>query len=226
MRRLVVVIAASGAALGFAACKSDDAGSSGNLPIVLIDAGDAAGGEAGGGSKGDCASKGGTCLPPSETPSSAFRKANPGEATCGPGTDVCWLPDTGNANCKTDADCGDPKAPVAWGKCFLGLCMCRSGYHVQPSGKCGTDLPADCATQGGSCVTAPATCAGGALVGSDPMNQTCGASGTCCMPAASCKGSTSFSCCAPNSVVHAARCESGWRTCPSEEDAFSKPGGC
>jgi hypothetical protein len=219
--------------------ESDDAG-------TTTPAGDGgstfeAGSSAEGGSAPDCATKGGECLPAGVTPKSLKRKANPGEGSCA-GSDVCWLPPLTTPGstpvCYNDAGCNeDPSMSSLAGTCFGGLCMCKPGFHVQPSGKCGATAPTTCA--GGTCRQEPAACAAGELEGSTETNMACGdfIAAVCCSEQALCKapsreaaGAGWFSfemlCCAPNGGASAPICVNGYQTCRSGETAVDKKFGC
>lgn len=120
--------------------------------------------------------------------------------------------------CLADKDCNeDPAVSALWGTCFRGICVCKPGFHVQPSGRCSPKLPADCRQSGGACKQEPASCAPGAIEGSDPTNMSCGdlIAAVCCF--ARCKG-PEFVCCGPTGVQPVV-CESGWRTCTNGDRA-------
>ncbi len=142
--------------------------------------------------------------------------------------DGATLPDGSALVCKTDADCnGDPQVSSLEGSCFQGICICRSGLHVQPNGKCSKTLPTDCMSSAGKCVQNPATCPGGLSEGSQEVNMTCGdlVAAVCCFDPTTCIG-PQFTCCAPNDAAHAAVCESGYRTCPADYSPVGPGGGC
>ena len=137
-------------------------------------------------------------------------------------------PDASVAVCKTDPDCnGDPQVSSLEGSCYQGICICRSGLHVQPDGKCSKTLPTPCTSSAGKCVQNPATCQAGLLEGSLYVNMTCGdfVAAVCCFDPASCIG-PQFTCCGPTDAVHAAVCESGYRTCPAGYTPVGPGGGC
>lgn len=201
------------------------------LPTPPADAGDA--------SAGDCAARGGVCLPKGGTAPPDRRPAGPGEGACG-GADVCWVkvaPVSGR--CTSHPECNpDPTISALYGECFFGVCVCRPGFHVQPSGKCDKTPPPECAKQGGKCFQQPATCPAGNLSGTDDLNRTCGdfVEAVCCSPEAACKGPrkseagvdvpVGFVCCAPNDAQSAPACVNGWQTCAPGSSPVALPGGC
>ncbi len=118
--------------------------------------------------------------------------------------------------CVTDQDCNeDPAMSSLAGTCFSGACICRANMFVQPSGKCGTKAPAECAASGGTCRQQPATCAAGELEGADTTNRSCGdlVAAVCCVPAASCKAPVDLVCCGASTTPHEPICVNGWKTC-------------
>ena len=129
----------------------------------------------GGPNPDDCVAKGGLCLGKS-TPPQNYRPAGKGEGTCA-GTAACWVP-VGTAPvpvCFNDQQCnGDPSVSALWGKCFYGVCMCNAGYTVQPSGKCHTPPPPECATQKGTCRQMPAECLADELGSGPETEMSCG----------------------------------------------------
>ena len=190
-----------------------------------------------------CSSKGGKCLPIGDVPQSPHRKADPTEATCA-GTDVCWIPTATNPTspvCSNDAGCNDdPSVSSLWGSCFGGLCICNSGYTVQPNGKCGK-LPApECQTQpSGKCYQQPATCPAAMFESTNETNASCGdlIAAVCCFPEATCKGPSvevagggrtpiEMVCCAPNDASSPPLCVNGWQTCAPGGTAVDKKLGC
>ncbi len=201
-------------------------------PSPTPDAGDS-------GSSGDCAARGGVCLPTGTSAPPNRRPAGAGEGSCG-GTDVCWvLVEPPAGGCTIDAECNpSPAISALYGSCFHGICVCKSGYHVQPNGKCDRTSPPLCPSQGGTCYQEPATCPADHLEGSIDSNRTCGdfVAAVCCTPEASCKGPTKdvggtrvpveFVCCAPNDALTPPVCVSGWRTCADGNSPVAAPGGC
>ncbi len=208
-------------------------------PASPLDAGDAIVGDA---SAGDCAARGGVCLPKGAAAPPDRRPAGPGEGACG-GGDVCWVKATpASGRCATHPECNpDPTISALHGECFFGVCVCKAGFHVQPNGKCDKPPPPECAKQGGKCFQQPATCPAGNLSGTDDLNRTCGdfVEAVCCSPEAACKGPrkvdgggggvevpVGFVCCAPNDALRPPACVNGWQTCPAGLTPVALPGGC
>lgn len=198
-------------------------------------AGDAAPEPATDSGSSDCESRGGVCLPEGESAPPTYRRAGAGEASCGSGA-ACWLLVTpeGDTACTIDAECNpSPTISTLYGSCFQGICVCKTGYHVQPNGKCAPAVPGDCKSQGGSCVTI-AGCATGQVEGTAAANLSCGdfAPAVCCYrqdtQPSQCKGPSadSFQCCAPNDASHLPVCESGWITCPADHAPVKAGVGC
>jgi len=216
---------------GETACgaKIDDAG--GTSPAGDGGGASAADGAAADGGSGspDCAAHGGECIPQGQAPKSPHRQAGPGEGTCA-GGDVCWLPvSTVYPVCAQNSDCNeDPRVSTLWGQCFQGVCVCHSGYSVQPDGKCGPTALADCAGQGGTCFQGE-TCPQGKqaeIAGSAGTNMTCGdfVAAVCCFTAGSCKGPTTpFHCCTPADGDEAPICVNGWLTCEPGDAPSANP---
>lgn len=124
--------------------------------------------------------------------------------------------DGGTKVCVADQDCNEDLAMSSLaGTCFSGVCICRANMFVQPSGKCGTKAPGECAAAGGTCRQQPPTCAAGELEGADTTNRSCGdlVAAVCCVPAASCKAPVELVCCGASTTPHEPICVNGWKTC-------------
>jgi hypothetical protein len=186
----------------------------------------------------DCVAKGGLCVGRSIPPPN-YRPAKSGEGTCEAGA-VCYvLVSTPDAVCSTDAQCnGNSSVSSPWGSCFLGVCMCKEGYSVQPNGLCHTPPPPKCTSQNGTCRQGPDQCLADELIGSVPLND-CGdfVATVCCDKAATCKGPTraapgggpvhvDFECCSKTLGTRPPICENGWQTCPPDSSPIEKGAVC
>lgn len=192
-------------------------------------------------STNDCVPKGGVCLKPDTSAPPNHRPAAKGEGSCA-GTDACWVPVSSSTVpiCFNDQQCnGDSSVSALWGTCFFGVCMCKPGYTVQPSGKCHTPPPPECATQKGTCRQQPAECLVDELASAQETETSCGdlIAATCCNKKATCNGPAreaagsgyvpvDFVCCGPNDAAHAPICVNGWQTCPKGDTPVAKPGRC
>lgn len=161
-----------------------------------------------------CADAGGICLPEGDpAPPTYERSPLPCEAT-----KVCWVlvGSTPPPPCVTDQDCNENATMSAlMGSCFEGMCMCNAPYHVQPNGKCGSALPPDCQSSGGSCRQEPAQCESGELEGNADANMSCGdfVPAVCCYAKVQCKTTVDFVCCGASTQPYEPNCVNGWRTC-------------
>ena len=190
----------------------------------------------------DCIAKGGVCL--ESTPPPNYRPAEKGEGTCS-GDHVgasCWVrvERAPVPVCYNDQGCnGDPAASALWGKCFNGVCMCKSGYTVQPNGKCHTPPPPDCTTQKGTCRQQPAQCLGDELGSAQETERSCGdfVAATCCNKTISCSRPAQeaagagwfpidFTCCSKAGGGKLPICVNGWQTCEAGDTPLAKPGIC
>jgi hypothetical protein len=125
---------------------------------------------------------------------------------------------TAGRACVSDVDCNDdPAVSSLLGSCFEGLCICRDGAQVQPSGRCGRDDAPACVEQGGRCRQDPAVCADGELEGDYAANMSCGdfVAAVCCHGAKDCKGAVDLVCCGASTTPYEPRCVNGWKTCDS-----------
>lgn len=165
----------------------------------------------------DCAPRGGVCLPSGASAPPNRRSANASEGRCSPG-EVCWvLASAGDAACTTDPDCNDdPSVSALHGGCFMGVCICKNGFFVQPNGKCGPTKPASCPSSGGTCRQMPAQCNAGELeTHFDTSQESCGdlIAAVCCVPTASCKAPIDLVCCGASTTEYEPSCVNGWKTC-------------
>lgn len=192
-------------------------GKCGNI-IVIAD---------GGTTTGDCVAKGGVCVTGDQSRPPNRHLAGPGEGACA-GDATCWVPDATAAACTVDTGCNDdPKISSSVGTCTLGICVCRPGAYLQPSGKCGFAAPPLCLPQGGACRQNPDTCLAGELRSDQNTNMSCGdlIAAVCCVKATACKAPIDFTCCSKTNLSGPI-CVSGWKTCLPDQTPTALPGTC
>ena len=189
----------------------------------------------------DCVPKGGVCLTNDLPAPPNYRPAAKGEGLCA-GSAACWVPTSTSPApiCFNDQQCnGDAAVSSLWGSCFFGVCMCKTGYTVQPNGKCNTPPPPECTTQKGTCRQGSGPCLSDELESSSETNMSCGdfAPASCCNKKATCNGPAreaagsgyvpvDFMCCAPNDAMRLPICVNGWQTCAHGDTPIAKPGAC
>jgi len=124
------------------------------------------------------------------------------------------------------------------GACFDGICVCKMGFTVQLSGKCGKAAAPNCEKQGGTCFQGTESCAPGKLAGYQ-ATITCGdlIAAVCCFDEAKCKSAvievpgkgyvpSPFHCCAGDDSGRDAICVNGWQTCHPGDMAQRKGFNC
>jgi hypothetical protein len=124
--------------------------------------------------------------------------------------------DGGKRACNLDHECNEDLAMSSLaGACFEGVCICKVGFHVQPSGKCGETEPPLCAAQGGTCRTNPAECGGSELQADFGTTMKCGdiQPFQCCLPKSECYAPIDVVCCGAAAMYYEPNCVNGWRTC-------------
>lgn len=189
-----------------------------------------------------CATKGGVCLPIGSAAPPTYRQATATEASC-TGTEVCWLP-VGTSKppvCQNDQACNADMTMSSFaGQCFGGICICKSGFIVQPDGRCGKTAPPECTTQSGKCTQQPATCPAGSLASDPATNMSCGdlIAAVCCFTENVCTGPSrevagggripiDMACCGTAGGASDRLCVNGWQTCPAGTTPVDKSvGGC
>lgn len=134
-----------------------------------------------------------------------FEDASPDAAT-----------DGGKRACNLDHECNEDLSMSSLaGSCFQGVCICKSNFYVQPSGKCGVTEPPLCAAQGGTCRTNPADCESSELEADFKTTMKCGdiQPFMCCLPKTECYAPVDIVCCGAATMYYEPSCVNGWRTC-------------
>jgi hypothetical protein len=130
-------------------------------------------------------------------------------------------PAAGGNACTEDADCNEnPETLQLLGTCWKaneaeGICLCREGATMQPSGRCGHAPAPSCAQQGGAC-SPWAACSEASGSQADALaSAVCGRQGAvCCVPTASCRQTPVTYCYKKGTdAAYVPPCINGWITC-------------
>jgi hypothetical protein len=146
--------------------------------------------------------------------------------------------------CYNDQGCNaDASVSSLTGKCFGGICICQTGFTVQPNGKCGKTPAPDCMKQSGKCYQQPAECPAGSLESAPESNFSCGdlIEAVCCLIKGTCVGPArevpgggwvpyEMVCCGgvsgSSEQTRIPICVNGWQTCRAGQTAREARFGC